>query len=256
MEHINERLSQLEAEVVRLEETAALGIYGDCGDALVQSRMLRATGCLHCAHVANLKLEAEVARLQEQEMKDTTTRGVDTQYAAPLATAGSNKQVPTNRPWWFYDERVYSREHAEQVRATLTPSQLARWDAGDASVLDDVLPWEPRPADPAVVATSGIAELSHVHAREKCPKCTELEGEVARLTQREADQHDLIAKLWAVTDPEVEAELAPLVNRTLGADDPDGHCGNRICALLNETEQKLEAAEAHVARLTQEQEKK
>jgi hypothetical protein len=51
---------------------------------------------------------------------------------------------------------------------------------------------ETRPADPAVVATGGIAELQADHAREKCSRCSELEAEVVRLTQERSTDWQLI----------------------------------------------------------------
>lgn len=57
--------------------------------------------------------------------------------------------------------------------------------------------------------------------------------------EREADLHDIITELWAITDPDDASEgLQARVNQVLGANDPEGHCGNRVCAQRLEESQR------------------
>ena len=61
---------------------------------------------------------------------------------------------------------------------------------------------------------------------------------VKELEAREAEAHAVLAELWSLTNPEeVAPELLARLHRVLGADDPDGHCGNDICTRLSEAEQ-------------------
>lgn len=53
----------------------------------------------------------------------------------------ATKSYIGQEPFWFNDERVTSNEHAADIRRGLLGDVAARWDAGDASVLDVVLPW-------------------------------------------------------------------------------------------------------------------
>lgn len=87
-----------------------------------------------------------------------------------------------------------------------------------------------------------------------CISCTSeitrLQGEVEKLTKREADHHDIIARLWAVTDPDIVTEmpdLMPRVHQALGVDDPEGDCGNVICGEVLALTAQLAKAEATLA---------
>jgi hypothetical protein len=76
-----------------------------------------------------------------------------------------------------------------------------------------------------------------------------VQEENTRLRSREADYHDLITSLWAVVDPEQQPDLTERVHVVLGMTDSADQCGNYICGLLNETEQRAEQAEEECARL-------
>ena len=69
----------------------------------------------------------------------------------------------------------------------------------------------------------------------------------ARKAQEEiAECHGIISALWAITDPDgTDKALMARVHRVLGADHPEGECGNAICKQLTE-------AQEEIARLTQE----
>lgn len=70
---------------------------------------------------------------------------------------------------------------------------------------------------------------------------SDLVARVQELENREADHHDIIARLWAVTDPELAGEmqeLIPRIHRVLGVDDVEGHCGNPVCARIAELERE------------------
>lgn len=57
------------------------------------------------------------------------------------------------------------------------------------------------------------------------------ERERDEAVKREAECHDVITGLWAVTDPEVVGEaLMERVHEVLGVNAPNGECGNPICA--------------------------
>jgi hypothetical protein len=77
------------------------------------------------------------------------------------------------------------------------------------------------------------------------------ESSLRRVQEREAEAHDIIAILWALSDPEAveEAKLAPRVNAILGAGAEDGDCGNYICKLLAEAERRAESNEVSLRRV-------
>ena len=73
------------------------------------------------------------------------------------------------------------------------------------------------------------------------------QDEITRLRLREAECHDIIARLWALTDPDLISELSDLPDRihdVLGANDENGECGNTICKQLREAEARVTALEA------------
>ena len=94
--------------------------------------------------------------------------------------------------------------------------------------------------DPRLIAGLDI----HEYLREdQIATFKRLHQTILALTKREAECHDIITELWARTDPEsTDKELLQRVARVLGADHPDGDCGNDYCG-------KLDAAEASLARL-------
>jgi hypothetical protein len=99
-------------------------------------------------------------------------------------------------------------------------------------------------------ADKAMAEIDAVLAAVQA-----LREQVDRRVRQEAELHDIIGKLWSVVDPEVAPELMAVVHGVLGANDPEGHCGNRICAELLAAEQRAEAAEAQVQALQQQGER-
>lgn len=73
----------------------------------------------------------------------------------------------------------------------------------------------------------------------------------AERDRREAELHGIVADLLAAVDGDdpIFDQLLRRANAVLGAADPDGHCGNPICA-------RLAAAEAALSTLRSEMEKK
>ena len=93
----------------------------------------------------------------------------------------------------------------------------------------------------------------------ECSECQRSEASVVPADalpregpEREAELHDLIARLWSVVDPDDVPDLLPRVHQVLGVNDPEGDCGNVICGRLQEVEASLarlrEALETVAAR--------
>jgi hypothetical protein len=119
-------------------------------------------------------------------------------------------------------------------------------DFGDEALVDDGLcphiRGEVRAADGPFIA----------HAREDIPwLLNQLEALEAQHQQQIAELHDLLASFNAVTDPEAFCELNAQANRVLGAESPDGDCGNQLCHTISEFQQQIASKEAEIARLTQ-----
>lgn len=69
----------------------------------------------------------------------------------------------------------------------------------------------------------------------------------ATVEAREADLHDLICELWAVTDPEGHESLAARVQEVLGAE--RGSCGNAVCAARSDKDTEVASLKATVGAL-------
>jgi hypothetical protein len=103
-------------------------------------------------------------------------------------------------------------------------------------------------ANYAAVQPSFAADCVGV-MRDAATSLAALTERAEQAVRREAEHHDIIAKLWSIVDPELQPELMTLVHGVLGLNDPDGLCGNRICHELHEAEQRTRAAEALVQTL-------
>jgi hypothetical protein len=179
-------------------------------------------------------------------MKDKDPRVDDTQYGAPLATAGENKQVPAAEARRLLDafdacdalNKVKTTE--EEMVCELRDEDgyfeaAARLWAASPRLLRALI--ESHPADPAVVATGGIAELSNDHARQVSDSeaLATLRTQLAEITQEMRESatealsniHELEAKRLYVTAGQALAlsrmftEIADRLHRLQqGADQP------------------------------------